>query len=278
MGSFIREKRIYCGHKYMEVDIIPMETGRGKKSRRKRRKISLPKQKRLNDKNARRYFRQLVHSNFSENDYHITLTYKEVPESPEIAEKELKNYFYRLNYHCKRKGLNPAKYIYITEYRNKEEGKAIRLHHHILLKCDLPREQIEELWKKGKNKNSIGWVNADRLQPDEEGLNALCTYLTKDPKGKKRWTCSRNLEKPEMIKNDWKYSRREIEKAAKLPDDKEYWEKKYPGYALDECKAVYNDMTGWSIYLKMHKKDSPPGTPVFSPAADRRAQNRKAQP
>ena len=39
----------------------------------------------------------------------------------------------------------------------------------------------------------LGWCNADRLQPNENGIEALCNYVTKNPNGKKRWSSSRNL-------------------------------------------------------------------------------------
>lgn len=62
MRSFMREKKIYCGKHYREVDIYPYTAAqltastRGKRS--KKIKETEPKQKNLNDKNARRYFTQ----------------------------------------------------------------------------------------------------------------------------------------------------------------------------------------------------------------------------
>jgi len=75
MKNFIREKKIYCGD-YLEVDIIPMSESRIRKGHRsKKAKVSAPKQKNLNEKNARRYFIQLVNANFGRKDIHLTLTY-----------------------------------------------------------------------------------------------------------------------------------------------------------------------------------------------------------
>ena len=58
---FIREKKIDCAE-YREVDIIPRteaaeQASRGKRG--KKRKVNAPKQKDLNDKNAKRYLVQL---------------------------------------------------------------------------------------------------------------------------------------------------------------------------------------------------------------------------
>lgn len=63
---FIREKKIDCA-KYREVDIIPRTEAAERASRGKRgkkRKVNAPKQKDLNDKNAKRYLVQLGNGNF----------------------------------------------------------------------------------------------------------------------------------------------------------------------------------------------------------------------
>ena len=63
---FIREKKTDCAN-YREVDIIPRteaaeQAARGKRG--KKRKVNAPKQKDLNDKNAKRYLVQLGNGNF----------------------------------------------------------------------------------------------------------------------------------------------------------------------------------------------------------------------
>ena len=71
MRNFQREKKIYCGPSdtpdYMEVDIYQYTDNQKtavKGKRAKKEKVSAPKQKNLNDKNAKRYFVQLAESNF----------------------------------------------------------------------------------------------------------------------------------------------------------------------------------------------------------------------
>lgn len=270
--SFTREKKIYCGNRFLEVDIFPYsqnqkDVHRGGK-RAKKQKVTEPKQRNLNDKNARRYLTQLANTNFDENDLHVTATYKKeyLPETIEEAEKEVANYLRRIRYRRKKEGLPPLRYILVTEYGTGKEDteKPTRIHHHIFMNGGLDRNEVEDLWckrrKKGQKKgDSIGYVNADRLQPDENGVAALCSYLTKNPNGKKRWSSSQNLKKPWFRTNDHKYSRREIEKIAKSPPDAAYWERKYPGYTLTDkdyaFKAEYNDQTGWYLYLKLRKKE-----------------------
>lgn len=270
MRSFIREKKIYCGKKYLEVDIFPYsdvqkKVSRGKRSKKER--VTEPKQRNLNDKNARRYLTQLANTNFDEEDLHVTTTYKDkfLPSTIEEAEKEVTNYLRRISYRRKKDGLPPLKYILVTECSMEADGeKPVRIHHHIFMNGGLDRDTVEDLWcrrrKKGQEKGErIGFVNADRLQPDENGVAALCTYLTKNPRGKKRWSSSQNLEKPWSRPNDYKYSRREVERIAKNLPDVSYWERKYEGWTLTDnvygVKTVYNDFTGWSIYLKLRRKE-----------------------
>lgn len=53
----------------------------------------------------------------------------------------------------------------------------------------LDRDVVEDLWRKRRRKgqkkgDKIGFCNADRLQADENGIAALCTYLVKQGCGK----------------------------------------------------------------------------------------------
>ena len=258
MRSYIREKRIECGPNYLEVDIIPRTSAQDKGAKGKRgrkEKISPPKQKNLNDKNSHRYFRQLVSTNFWKKDLiaHLTYAPKFMPSSEKSALKIVKNFIARIKYLRKKISLSELKYILVTEV-----GKRGRIHHHLILNGGLDRDTIESLWrmprKKGQEEGEkIGWANVDRLQPDEEGLIALCTYLHKNPQGKKRWSSSQNLDKPVSTKNDHKYSKKEVAKIAKNPDDRAYWEKRYSSYKFISCQAEYNEVTGWSLYVRMRR-------------------------
>lgn len=246
----------------MEVDIYPQTRsgpapGRG---RGKKKQVSAPKQRNLNDKNAKRYFIQLVNSNFGEGDLHVSVTYAQLPDSIEEAEKEAANFIRRISHRRKKQGLVPLKYVMITEYKTEKEGeKPIRIHHHIIMNGGLDRDEVENLWRKPRKKGQkegerIGFANADRLKPNDYGLEALSRYLMKNPNGKKRWSSSQNLERPEYRNNDHKYTRRQVERVVRDEiDNQDYWAKQYPGWALTECKPVYNELTGWSIYLKLRR-------------------------
>lgn len=271
---FMREKKVDCG-KYREADIIPRteEADKAaKEKRRKRKKVTEPKQKDLNEKNAKRYLVQVGNGNFGAGDLHISCTYDKghLPSSIEEAEKTVNNYLRRIAYRRGKLGMEPLKYILVTEYKFDKSGQMIkRVHHHIIMNGGLSRDDVELMWtakrinwnkaqdpKYREEIKQMGWVNADRIQTNENGIEALCKYIVKDPQGKKRWSSSRNLVRPVELPNaDYKYTKKQIEKLAKSDDcGKEFFTKQFPGYEIREITPVYYEETGWHIYLKMWKK------------------------
>lgn len=267
MKSFVREKKIYCGDKYLEVDIYPYTSIKEKGKRAKKKKESLTKQKNLNDKNARRKFIQITETNFAKDDLVAHLTYSEemLPKTVEEAEKEARNFIRRLKRKRKEASIEEElKYILVTSCGEKKDtGEIVRIHHHILLNKGLSRDEIENLWRRPKRKGetegrAIGYANVDKIQPSyNTGITELATYLVRNPTKKKRWSCSQNLRRPESRTNDFRYSRRKVLQIINTPLDISYWEKKYPGYTIKDkvggYEATYNDFTGWSIYLKLRK-------------------------
>lgn len=266
--NFIREKKIYCGKEWLEVDIVPVtnmpEAGKGKK------KESSQKQKNLNDRRSKRRFVQIANTNFSEDDLHISATYndKHLPMTLKEAEKNVHNYLDRVKRRMKKVTGQDLKYMLVTEYTPDEEDeeKAVRIHHHIIINGGLSRDDLELMWsttrinwKKAddkeyrKNIDYIGFVNCDRLQPNENGIEGLVNYINKRKKGCKKWSTSMNLKKPKERKNDHKYSFKKLRELAQTPEDKEVWRKQYKGYEPTKIKFEYNDYTGWSCYLRLRK-------------------------
>lgn len=266
MKNCIREKKIFCGKNYLEVDIFPYTLEVIKKGRSKKQKESLLSQKNLNDKNARRKFVQLGEANFGKDDYVVHLTYRVLPESIEEAEKKIQNYIRRLKRRIKKEEAGELKYMLVTAYgEDKKTGKVVRIHHHMLINGVLTRDVVEELWRERRRKGdkegrSLGYVNAKKIQPDcISGITDLCMYVIGNPH-KRRWTCSQNLERPVTRTNDYRYSKRKIYELATSPVvDVAFLEKKYKGYTildkLNGFQAVYNEFKGWSIYLKLRKKE-----------------------
>ncbi|WP_299448178.1 hypothetical protein [uncultured Phascolarctobacterium sp.] len=252
----IRERGIktityYCGDDEREISLFaftePVRIGK----RSKKKNESAPKQKNLNDKNARAYFRRLCKTNFVKGDYHLTLTYDKdnLPETIERAEQLVKNYLRRVARFRANNNLLPAKYIYVTE-----QSSTGRIHHHLLISGDMDRQQLEDMWK-------LGYSNADKLRPNKKGLANIIAYLSKDPKGRKRWHPSRNLKKPEYTVSYTKTSMLKYEQLSLWPEDseatKEYCEKQNKGFELTEFVKQYNEITGtWYMYAMMRRKET----------------------
>lgn len=255
----------------MEVDIYPYtEFSRNKNKRSKKVKESIPVQKNLNDKNAKRKFVQLAETNFQDGDLVLHLTYNErnLPKSIDEMEKNITNFLRRLKRKRKKEGLSDLKYMLVTSYTTKEDEEKgvenVRVHHHLLINKGLKRDDVENLWRKRKKKGEkkgevIGIANATRIQYDDiEGITRLSQYLARNITQKRKWTCSQNLKRPVSRTNDHKYSKRQIEKMCKNYFDIEFFEKQYKGWTIKDkdngYEIVYNEFTGFSIYLKLRRK------------------------
>lgn len=274
--SFVRESRTHCGTDYQDVAVYPMTDREKRKTRNRKEVLSSPAQKNLNDRNAKRYFRQLVKTNFGAGDIAIHPTFAQEPESYEEAEAWLHKYIRRLKYARKKAGLDPLKYVAVIE----RGVRSNRLHIHMLINGGLPEEQVKALWyrERGtKNKPALplGLIRTDALHPElfEDGLNRLAAYIAGDtgdkrrredsrPKNKRRWIQSNNLDKPWRGRpNDSKYTARRLEKLARLPEDCEevqtFWAKKYPEWSIYSIEKSLNPETGrTSWYLEMKRREN----------------------
>lgn len=265
--TYIREQKSICGPAYMEVDFLRVTDQQHRASSRAKKKLaSSIVQRERNNTHAKRYFAQLINTNFTEHGFHVTLTYEEeyLPGDDESAGNDLSNYIRRVQRYCRRKGWPAPRWVAVTEHRDpKKDGEEIRFHHHIVIECDLedlPRQQfrtaLEDLWKNSDGE-SYGFVNADALQPDKDNLEGLALYLTKYPANKRRWRQGKGLKKPEHLRpNDSRFTAGTLARACQQRiDDADYWEAKYPGYAFNGAVANFNqERAEWSLYIKMRKK------------------------
>ncbi len=238
-----KTKTIRSG-KYLEVEMYPVFIGT-KNRRGKKIKPSSAKQKNLNDKNAKKQIIRLIHSNFDEGDLMLTLSYKERnrPKTEERAGKDIDNYIRRIKRYRQKNNLPELKYIAVIEYREEEEGKKIRIHHHIIIN-KMNRDDAEKIW-------GLGYANAMRLEEDENGLEGITRYIIKDPKGKKRVKQSRNLKQPVIKTKFNEYTKRTINKFIKDIDRQSYFERKYKKFSYVDSAISVNDITGISVTVKM---------------------------
>jgi hypothetical protein len=250
----IREKNIISGDMY-EAEFFPVFSGgrRMPTCRRGKSGLSSKKQADLNDKNARKKMVRLVNANFGKGDIVLHGTYRddEMPKSEEECRRHIQNYIRRIKRYRKNHGLPEIKYIYVIEAKTSKKTGIVRYHFHMILNS-MDRTIAEEMWPYGD------WTNADRLQPNEKGCEALAKYLVKDPKGGKRWAQSKNLNKPKVPRpKDGKISKRHLQRlATERIDDAAFWECRYKGYRFVEAEAEFNEYNGhWYLSVVMFKAE-----------------------
>lgn len=225
--------------------------------RAKKTNVTPERQARLNRERSIRHLVQLADANFTEQDIHLTLTYRSAP-TYERARKDMRNFCLRLKRAREKAGLPELKYIYTIE--GDDDGKKERIHIHMLTNGDMDREEVEEIWnrtyaykysKKGDKDwfNTVyplrvGYANADRLQPDENGLEAIARYLVKQQKNGRKWCASRNLKQPKWRTSDSRCSRGQVKRIAydMRNEAKAQMEKIYPGYKFVSCQVRYSDI------------------------------------
>ena len=108
MKTVYREKRYYCGE-YLDVYIYP--TNRQGRITGKRSKPTSAAQAKLNQRHREEKLVRLLHANFTPDDLEIHLTYQKQPESPEEAQRLLRNYIRRVQ-RARKKARTPAAQVH----------------------------------------------------------------------------------------------------------------------------------------------------------------------
>lgn len=244
-----RTKTIKAGN-VLECEIYPIWNTSASTSRARKFRESRAAQKSLNAKNAQKNLIRLINENFTDSDIWATFTYetKKLPATVEAAQKEMAKFIRRLKYYAARKDYPPLKYVYVTEFENDEEKGKKRVHHHIVINFP-DRDIVEQLWRGGARKQTR------RLQADESGYEGLTRYITKDPKGAKRYVTSKNLRKPQITVADCKFTRKKVNDIVTgKKDPQTVFERLYKGYEIISFTSKTSDfVTGTYIYVKMKK-------------------------
>lgn len=254
----IREKKIYSG-RMLEADFYPVyENRRRLPERAAKNKITSEEQAEYNRQQSEKRFIRLVNCNFGTDDIFLHLTYapENAPGNEDAARRDVNNYLRRVKYYFQKHKLGKLKYIYVIEQKVYRKGRfagLVNWHCHLFITGGaFDRDTAEKMWKKGM-------ANADRYQPDTFGPETAARYLCKDPQGRKRFVCSKNLKKPVEKHKDGKVGRKTVEKMAKIyAYDREYWERRYPGYDFINCIPRFNDYnSNWyvSVVMFRHKKE-----------------------
>lgn len=225
-----------------------------------------------NDMIARRYFCQLAYTNFGESDWAVTFTYdhghQPAPGDFDQVDRDWTNFTRRLKRFCKKMGREASKWMQVAEYSVvDEDGKVTgRHHHHAILQGNLTWQEIKDLWRDSTGR-PMGLVKVEPIDLTCSSFERLTTYMTKARARIRRWRQSQGLKKPKTPRpNDTRWSRKRFDEAFTLPDDRAYWEKKYPGYTLRECEQHITGNNTKHLIVKLKKKP------------DTRRKNRRNQP
>lgn len=276
----IKTKTIIAGES-LEVESFPITfVSDGARRERKQQKASM-KQQVLNRINAEKKFRRLVETNFGTGDWvlHPTYDYGFVdrgfanvqdtiraleeagyPMDDEEAANEIKKFVRRLKNRIRRKGGDPKafKYIYVVEATRLPRDGEInplppRYHYHMIMSgMDglITINDINELWQ-------FGYSKAQPVDTRFNGLQGLSNYFLKQRRGKRKWSGSLNLKRPEVRVSNRKISRR---RAAMIAEDVQHngraiFEALYPGYSCESAEVKYSSfVAGAYIYARMRKR------------------------
>lgn len=237
-----RRHRITAGPR-LEVEIYPVFGKEQREKTRQAKSNATPEaMARYNLEQAKRKVIRLADANFDERDIALTLTYAGDPPSYERAQKDVQNFLNKIKRRRKKADLPETKYIYTIE--DNEDGRKHRIHVHMLLSGGLAREEIEQIWEKG-------YANADRLKPDNCGLEAIARYIMKQQRNRRKWCGSRNLKKPKEDKRDCRISNGRVKCIAYdfRNEAKETMEKLYPSYQFVRCEVRYSDIVD-GVYIR----------------------------
>ena len=270
-----REKIYRCGD-YLEAYIFPV-FAKANKRRKAKYKPTSDMQSRLNQRNAEKYLTRLLNDNFTEHDISVTLTYDDeyLPNTLEQGEVDVYNFLRRLKRLRKKLGLPEIVYVKIV-------GKG-RIHFHIPMTGGVDDETIQSLWP-------YGYCNIIHFEFNENGIEGHAKYIATQfdafdeidifsmfdineetgevtekagncsvrAKGKRRFTCSRNIKRPVAEEHDGRISQTKVEELATVDSgSRAVFEKLYPGYCLADCKPYYNEENGgYYLEIKMYRKDA----------------------
>ena len=139
---------------------------------------------------ARKKLTRLINCNFSSNDYFVTLTF-DSQKNIEEARNAVTNFFRRFKRWREKNNFSELKYICVLEVES-------RPHFHVVMN-GLGRSTIKEAIEIISSVWKNGLVFIKKLFKAQEDTR-LATYITKEniEKNARRWTQSRNLEKPKV--------------------------------------------------------------------------------
>lgn len=210
-----------------------------------------------NERRAQDYFKWLIHKNYTKDDFALTLTFDQenLPKDKAEYEKAIRNYTSRVKRFYRKRGIEPK--IVTVRVRDDE----VRSHFHLFISGGVDRDAVCELWGKG-------FANGKKLQFNECGVIDLSRYISGQKngkngkpirkKGERRWSCTRNVEKPVERTNVTRYSKAALEEIADSGNPEGTFAARYPGYWPSEkfVDIVKNPVThGYWMSFSLYRPD-----------------------
>lgn len=148
--------------------------------------------KKQNQRNALNNLTDLLCENFCKDDMHIVLTYRrEYAPTPEESKKQLDKFLRKARKVYREQG-KELKYIAVTEYQNK------RIHHHLIVNA-IDARLLQNVWEYGRLRPTYLDGTGDYAQLAAYLIKETAkTYEMEDAPQRKRYTCSRNLKRPQV--------------------------------------------------------------------------------
>ena len=253
VGKMGYRRRTTVSGPRLDAEVFPV-FGRQMRNalRRAKSQITREAQQRANEERSRIRLTQVIEANFDEKDVALTLSYSGDAPEPKRVDKDIRNFLERVKRVREKKGLPELKWVMAI---GGDEMPAVgysgkRPHVHMIMSGGIDRDTLEQIWGKG-------FANADRLQPNENGLGGIARYLTKQKQdrerkpGAKTWRGSRNLKKPVRRSRDAKMPNTRVRKIAYdfEHEAKGIMEKLYPGYVMQDVQVRYSDVVP-GVYIR----------------------------
>lgn len=179
-------------------------------------------QMKINNRLAEKKLRLILNTNFKKDDYHLVLNYKKEnrPTTKECMQQDIKKFLKKLRLEYKKRKME-LKYVHVME-----RGTKGALHHHLVINNIDPRV-VTKIWEKGR----CNFHTLDNSGQYKQLASYLLKYTnkvigTEKELCRKRWSSSRNLEKPII--------RKEVIKRADTFKCEATISKKYKNYYLEK--------------------------------------------
>ena len=200
----------------------------------RRRGNTLPRKQDANERACTKRLARLLNSNFEAGDLLLSTTYraealeklyadaKDLDALRRRAEHEAGLFLQRLKRALGKEGVE-LRYIAVTSDMDGDTGEAVRVHHHIVIPSRGVRMENGTLYV-GKRRMTEIWGRGDvdyRPLYHQEDYTPLAEYLMRQVRrlpDARKYTPSRNLRKPKLLRERIVYSARELRapKGAKL--------------------------------------------------------------